>query len=116
MWFIVAIEDYLVVALEEGCCSGPPSLKTCVVCDDVSIVTSEVVGIEDGIGAFGGNIVEVLNHGVSVSCISATSHYSGNETLHHDGNTCVLLACFRQREYDELTECIHAFPDQSIDC
>lgn len=94
MWFIVAIEDDFVVAFEKGCGCCPPCFETCVIRNDISVVTSEVVRIEDSIGSFRGNIIEVCNHGISVSCIDATSHCRGNKPLHHDGNTCVILVCF----------------------
>ena len=51
MVFIVGVEDDLLVVLE-ACRHGlPPGLEVGDVRDDIAVVASEVVGVENGVGA-----------------------------------------------------------------
>ena len=91
MGFIVAIEDDLVVILEECCGSLPPGFESSVVGDDVTVITAEVMGVEDRVGTFRGDIIEVLDHGLAVCGVYSASHGSGDQSFHHDWDAWWML-------------------------
>lgn len=53
MRLIITIENHLAISIKLGSEGLPECLETGVVCDDVAVVTPEIVRVDDGIGAFG---------------------------------------------------------------
>lgn len=87
MRLVVAIEDHLAIVFED-CGEGfPEGLETGVVGDYVAVVAAEVVGIDDGVGAFGGYVVYVGYEGGLVGCVGGAGHGGRDYALHHDWDT-----------------------------
>lgn len=57
MRFIIAIEDDLAVPLEFGCDSCPPGFEARVIGDNISVVSTKVVGIDESICTFPSDVV-----------------------------------------------------------
>ncbi len=52
------------------------SLKSSVICDDIAIITAEIVRINDRVGSFAGDVVHVSLQALSV-CLTDDPSYAG---------------------------------------
>ncbi len=66
------------------------SLKSSIVCDDISIITAEIVRINNRVGAFAGDIVHVGLQSLRVCLIDGPTHAEGNDAFHHYGNSLLI--------------------------
>lgn len=70
---VVGVKDDLVVVLETGGDRLPPRSKVSRAGDDVAVVAAVVVGVDDGVGSLGGDVLDELQSKFQHT-ISPSSH------------------------------------------
>lgn len=85
MVLVIRVEDDEVVVLVDGCDVLPPCLEARGVGDDVPEEAAVVVGLDHGVFAFAGDIVDLLGQVAEVEGVEGAGEGVGGEALHDCG-------------------------------
>lgn len=115
MRLVVAVEDHLAIVFEDRREGLPERLEARVVGYDGVVVAAVVMGVDDGVGAFGSYVVYVGDEGCLVSGVGSAGHGAGDDAFHEDGDAWDVLALDISGKEEYCTEDIEAFSNESID-
>lgn len=83
---VVAVEDNIRVR-RKFCGNGlPPRLKPSGVCDDLPVVSCEVVGVDNRVCSLASDVADNLFEVSEVGCVRRSSQRVGDQALHHESN------------------------------